>query len=98
MAGGKRPDCNCLGQLYSEPIGPSTLVRNGVLLLLSVMVLTRSVHDPGLRLSAVLQMSGSYALVSALGSLLVIAIAVEGWLIFHVLRQNGRLLLRIEAF
>lgn len=32
---GRRPDCGCFGALSSEPIGPRTLIRNGVLLLLS---------------------------------------------------------------
>jgi peroxiredoxin len=97
LARGKRPDCNCFGQLYSEPIGPATLARNGVLLILSALVLARAVHNPGLSLSAVLTMSGNYAVVSMFGVVLALAIIIEGWLIFHVLRQNGRLLLRIEA-
>lgn len=29
---GRRPDCGCFGALSSEPIGPRTLIRNGVLL------------------------------------------------------------------
>jgi hypothetical protein len=28
---GRRPDCNCFGQLHSSPVGWSTLVRNAVL-------------------------------------------------------------------
>src|SRR5579872_4867489 len=31
LAQGKKPDCHCFGQIYSEPIGPSTLIRNVVL-------------------------------------------------------------------
>jgi peroxiredoxin len=28
LAQGRRPDCNCFGQLHSAPVGPTTLVRN----------------------------------------------------------------------
>jgi peroxiredoxin len=35
MARGQAPDCHCFGQLHSEPAGPRTLVRNGVLLALA---------------------------------------------------------------
>jgi uncharacterized membrane protein YphA (DoxX/SURF4 family) len=31
MARGRKPDCNCFGQLHSAPVGRATLVRNGVL-------------------------------------------------------------------
>ena len=31
MARGQAPDCHCFGQLHSEPVGWSTLVRNTVL-------------------------------------------------------------------
>src|SRR3954469_3959675 len=34
LARGNRVDCNCFGQLHSAPIGPSTLVRNVVLMAL----------------------------------------------------------------
>lgn len=29
---GERPDCHCFGQLHSEPVGPSTLLRNAALM------------------------------------------------------------------
>src|ERR1700747_1956610 len=28
MAQGRAPDCHCFGQIYSEPVGSKTLVRN----------------------------------------------------------------------
>ena len=97
LARGKRPDCNCFGQLYSEPIGPSTLVRNGLLLLFATGVLVRSSHSAGLSLAVLFEMNKRDALVAVCGAALAFAVIVEGWLIIHTLRQNGRLLLRIEA-
>ena len=35
---GKKPDCHCFGQMHSKPVGISTLVRNGVLAGLSVLI------------------------------------------------------------
>ncbi len=31
MSKGRAPDCHCFGQIHSEPAGPSTLIRNGLL-------------------------------------------------------------------
>src|SRR3954453_4168101 len=31
LARGRHPDCNCFGQVHSEPVGTKTLVRNIVL-------------------------------------------------------------------
>lgn len=39
LSRGARPACHCFGQMSDEPIGPSTLVRNGVLLALAIVVL-----------------------------------------------------------
>lgn len=38
LAQGRRPVCNCLGQIGSAPIGPLTLVRNGLLTGLALLV------------------------------------------------------------
>jgi thiol-disulfide isomerase/thioredoxin len=38
LAAGRAPECQCFGQLQSEPIGPASLVRNVVLIALAVLV------------------------------------------------------------
>jgi uncharacterized membrane protein YphA (DoxX/SURF4 family) len=38
LSRGQRPDCNCFGQIAASPIGPLTLVRNGVLTGLGILV------------------------------------------------------------
>src|SRR3954452_8257734 len=35
---GVAPDCHCFGQIHSEPAGPSTLIRNGVLAALAIFL------------------------------------------------------------
>src|SRR4051794_9532261 len=32
LARGRKPDCNCFGQIRSEPVGWPTLARNGLLI------------------------------------------------------------------
>jgi uncharacterized membrane protein YphA (DoxX/SURF4 family)/thiol-disulfide isomerase/thioredoxin len=38
-AHGRMPDCHCFGQLQSEPAGPSTVVRNGILAGIAVTII-----------------------------------------------------------
>jgi peroxiredoxin len=44
MIRGRAPDCNCFGQLHSEPVGWRTLLRNGALAVPAVLV---TVDGPG---------------------------------------------------
>ena len=50
LLGGRRPDCNCFGQIEAAPIGVTTLIRNGVLLLAAALVVavgpTSAAADP----------------------------------------------------
>lgn len=39
MSQGRAPDCHCFGQIHSEPAGPATLARNGVLAVPAVLIL-----------------------------------------------------------
>ena len=98
MARGKQPDCHCFGQLHSEPIGVSTLLRNGFLAVVAAALLWLAPHHPGLSLSAAANMIfAGHTLVSVLVGGFVFALAAQGYLTLHLFRQNGRLLLRIEA-
>jgi peroxiredoxin/uncharacterized membrane protein YphA (DoxX/SURF4 family) len=43
---GRKPDCNCFGQLYSAPVGLSTVVRNAFLAVFALsLVLAGRVHS-----------------------------------------------------
>lgn len=98
MARGKRPDCHCFGQLHSEPIGISTLLRNVFLAAVAGGLLWMAPNQPGLSLSAAMNMIfAGHTIISAFGVGLVLALAAQAYLTFHLFRQNGRLLLRIEA-
>jgi methylamine dehydrogenase accessory protein MauD len=99
LARGRKPDCHCFGQLHSEPAGWKTLARNGVLAAVAGFVVWRG-YGAGAGPSA-LGWLGDLSTVQAAG--LVVGLAVFGamaaqwWLLLHLLRQNGRILLRVRA-
>lgn len=98
LARGRRPDCHCFGALYSAPVGRSTLARNGIFAALAGFVVWQGPDNVGP--SAVGWLSAlTKTEILGLSAIVVIVglLAVEGWFLFHLLRQNGRLLLRIEA-
>jgi len=95
---GRTPDCHCFGQIYSEPIGRSTVIRNGVLALLAAVLVAQGSNRQGYSLFAWMNdLSAVQGMLLAVQLLMLGAILFGGWLLFHLLQQNGRLLLRIEA-
>ncbi|HYZ88357.1 MAG TPA: TlpA family protein disulfide reductase, partial [Myxococcales bacterium] len=95
---GRKPDCHCFGQLHSRPAGWSTLARNAALAAAAAFVVVQGRSDPGLSAVAWLGELSGAEIAMLIGGLLVLAVlAVQSSLLFNVLRQNGRLLLRVEA-
>ena len=95
---GRRPDCNCFGQLHSAPIGRSTLVRNGGLMLLAGFVAWVGPDQPGLNRVTLSTSLSIWSFVAVFFGLIVIAaLALQSWFLLNLMRQNGRLLQRIEA-
>lgn len=81
---GRDPDCHCFGQLHSEPVGASTLVRNVVLgVIAALVVVGHPLRGPGV---------GDLAALA--GAALLAAVSLFAWQLF---RQYGRVLLRVEA-
>ena len=98
LARGRTPNCHCFGQLHSKPIGQPTLLRNGVLALLAGTLVWQGPMGMGpSALRWLTSLSPLGLLVLAGGLLLAAAIAVQTWIVLNLLRQNGRLLLRVEA-
>jgi len=95
---GRRPDCHCFGQLHSSPIGWKTLVRNSVLAGIAAYVVWQGRENPGA--SVINWPRGMSETDFTLVGLAIAVAALAGfelWALMHVLRQNGRLLLRLEA-
>ena len=96
LSRGRRPDCHCFGRLSSEPIGAATLIRNALLLALTGVILWQEPLHPSGWNSFAAFAPFELAITSAaafLGAGLVFTL----WLALHILRQNGRLLVRLEA-
>jgi uncharacterized membrane protein YphA (DoxX/SURF4 family)/peroxiredoxin len=84
MLHGREPDCHCFGQLHSEPVGASTVARNAILAIVAgAVVFAHPLHGPnGVELAS---MAGA------------IVLAAGGSLAWHLVRQYGRVLLRLDA-
>jgi thiol-disulfide isomerase/thioredoxin len=99
LARGRKPECHCFGQLHSAPAGWKTLARNGVLAAIAGFVLWEGYYG-GAGPSALswLGVLPTAQLLALVGGLLVLALLVaQWWFLVHLLRQNGRLLVRLEA-
>lgn len=98
MARGAAPDCHCFGQLHSEPAGWSALARNCVLFAAAAVALTTGQEASQLSPVAwVGQLTPTGVAVAALTVVVLSFIAAEGWLLFELLRQHGRILARLDA-
>ncbi len=95
LARGNRPDCNCFGQLHSAPIGWRTVARNVVLAALAGLVLWRiPAWGSAASWSDDLSLTET-SLVLAVTVLGLLALA-QGWFSFSLLKQNGRILLKLD--
>jgi peroxiredoxin len=100
LARGRKPDCHCFGQLHSAPAGWKTLARNGALAAVAGFVLWAGSEGGGAGPSAIswLGALSTAQLLALLGGVLVLCLlAGQWWFLLHLLRQNGRLLVRLEA-
>jgi len=89
---GRRPDCRCFGQLTAAPVGMKTIARNVVFASPAVAALVWPAGD-----------TDRFALASMLASLPLaaaviggVALIAQGFVLWQVLQQQGRLLLRID--
>jgi peroxiredoxin len=95
---GRRPDCHCFGQLYSAPIGSGTLVRNGVMIALAAFVVSQGEAGAStIALAESAALAGSSLWLSAGLAVAVAVLCVETWMLIEVVRQQGRILLRLDA-
>jgi thiol-disulfide isomerase/thioredoxin len=97
MIRGEAPDCHCFGQLHSEPAGPRTLARNVVLGALAAFVAVEGWGAAGPSGTAWIgRLGGTGAVALAAGLAIGALAALTARALLALLRQNGRMLLRIE--
>jgi peroxiredoxin len=98
LARGRTPECHCFGQLSSAPAGRSTLVRNALLAFVAAFVLWAGPVHPGpSAVGWIADLTVAQSLGLAGGLFVVGVLVVETWLLSHLLRQQGRLVLRLET-
>ena len=98
LAAGEQVDCNCFGSLGVDRITRWTLVRNVAFLIPALIVATAGWGDPGPSAVAWVGDLGSTAVAAALAGVALVVAALAFALAWQVMRQNGRLLERLEAF
>jgi peroxiredoxin len=98
LARGRKPECHCFGQLHSSPAGWKTLARNGALAAVAGFVLWQGPAGAGPSAVAWLGNLSTNQLLGFVGGLVVLGLlAGQWWFLMHLLGQNGRLLVRLEA-
>lgn len=98
LARGRTPECHCFGQLHSEPVSRSTLIRNGALAAIASFVVWQGRQGAGG--SAISWIGGltTAERVEVVAMVVIVAlVAAEAQFLIHLLKQNGRLLVRLEA-
>lgn len=98
LASGHRPACHCFGELSQKPAGRWTLIRTCALAALASGLLVALFVEPAPSLPRQLARFASIEVaVFALGVVLVGLTGFAAWFVSELLRQNGRLLRRLEA-
>ncbi|HEX4745769.1 MAG TPA: TlpA disulfide reductase family protein [Gaiellaceae bacterium] len=97
MIRGEAPDCHCFGALHSAPTGWSTLGRTGGLALLAAFLVVAGRDDTGPGISAwKADLNASEWLLLGLAAALVGIVTVGGYAVLHVMRNYGKVLVRLE--
>ncbi len=97
MARGAAPGCHCFGRLHSAPVSWRTQVRNGVLAAAGGVAVLAGRGASGL--SPVRWAGHPNAAELGLAAAVVVLCAVaagQGWFLYGLARQNGRVLARLE--
>src|SRR6185437_14968040 len=98
LALGRTPDCHCFGQLHSAPAGWSTLLRNAMLASAAGFLVWHGRIDPGPSLLSWLSNLAASGHLALLGGLFGITLlAGQTALLVQILKQQGRILLRLDT-
>src|SRR5665213_448998 len=97
LSRGHTPDCHCFGQLHSAPAGWSTLTRNAVLAVLALTVVAQGPSGAGpSAVSWIADLSVGQRLLLTGATAAIALLASQSFLLLQVLRQQGRLLSRMD--
>jgi thiol-disulfide isomerase/thioredoxin len=95
---GRRPNCHCFGQLGPAPIGVSSIVRNAALAIMAAVVIWEANRPaPSLSASLLGQMAASERVGLAVSVVEVAMLAGVLVLAWQIVKQQGRILIRLDA-
>jgi uncharacterized membrane protein YphA (DoxX/SURF4 family) len=91
LARGRAPDCNCFGRLSLGPVGRTTLLRNGLFAVAGgVVVAAGPSRSASSAVAWLARFTVAERVALAGGVVIVSLLAIQGWLLVHLMRQNGR--------
>jgi len=97
LARGRRPSCNCFGQMSTGPIGWRTLVRNAILAVPALLIVLHGRANTGTSaMHWLTRLSSAEVVGLALAILGYALLALLAVLAFNLMRQQGRLLNRLD--
>lgn len=92
IAQGNAPDCHCFGQIHSEPVGKSSLIRNGVFGLLALGLAVQGTDGQGASL-----VENNTGMASTVVLVLVLAaLAVAVFYLKRIFDQQTEIIRRID--
>ena len=98
LARGRTPDCHCFGQLHSEPVGSSTLIRNVALIIVAGFIVAEGKANAGANALGWLSDLKIGELVSlTLSVIAVVLLGVSSVYLRRILNQHSAVLARIDA-
>jgi peroxiredoxin len=97
LPSGEEVECNCFGAAGARPVRRSTLARDGVLFAIAAFVAIGGWGDAGTStVGWIGDLSGTDAVVLAVGVVLGLAAVVNFAFSWQLLKQNGRLVARVD--
>ncbi len=92
MAKGKSPDCHCFGQIHSEPVGVSSIVRNILMLIPAVFLVAQGISTQGTDLIITRQDFTQFGI----GIVLMVLLLAAVLLLRKISEQQDQIVRRIE--
>ncbi len=93
MAKGRAPDCHCFGQIHSEPVGKSSLIRNLIFLVPALVLVYKGRGDQGMSITNIDR--DSLQLMLVLISVLLLGVVVD--FLRRISAKQDQLVRRIEV-
>jgi thiol-disulfide isomerase/thioredoxin/uncharacterized membrane protein YphA (DoxX/SURF4 family) len=95
---GRTPPCNCFGQSDAKPIGRHSIMRNLLLMLVAGGIVGSSqVAGPVSAARLLEPLTAGPAVQTIIGLMCLVTMAVMLFVLVQILRQQGRILLRLDG-